>query len=678
MFPEEATREIYWNIQFPYQTAIIFIQSLIPLGLMIWGLTRQYRRWLHLGQGSLPYDKMGKRLGRVVYQVFSHFRLRRKHVPGTSHGGLFYGILLLFIGTIIVAIQQDIAEPLFGWYFFDGSFYLVFSLVLDLAGLAAGLAIGMFFWRRYVTRPDHLGGARNWSAVLWLILAVLVTGFLVEGVRIAATQPEWGLWSPVGWVVAQACASLGPVTLAGIHQVLWWVHLIVSEAAMALIGYTALNHIFFGALNIFHSEDTPNGIVVPLQDFETAEEFGVSRVEQFTKKQLLDAVACVECGRCEEVCPAHLTGKPLNPKQIVGGVRRALESALDHEENPEVERLNLLGDAIQLDALWACTTCGACEEECPLFIPEIDKIVDMRRHETLMESRISPEVQNLFNNLESQGNPWGLDAQKRMDWAEGLDVPVWENPEDADVLLWVGCAGAFDDRAIKVTRSLVTLLRQADVSFAVLGNEERCTGDSALRLGNDYLYEMLVSHNVETLQSRGVKKIVTSCPHCLQSLAKDYRAYGTDFDVEHHSQFLARLIQEGRLKSNLQGQMDKQQIALHDSCYLGRHNDILTEPRAVVGEVGTVVELERKEKGSFCCGAGGGRMWMEETTGKAINKERSEEALRTGANVLATSCPFCKTMLDDGIKHLGKAENMVVRDIAELLADGQAGLPAAD
>jgi Fe-S oxidoreductase/nitrate reductase gamma subunit len=664
----EATREIYWNIDIPWRTGAIFVLGMIPLAVAGWGLLRQYRRWQALGQGEVSWDHLGERLGRLAVEVFGQRRLLLRAYPGILHLCIFFGILILFIGTLIVAFQADVADPLLGWHFFKGAFYLGFSLVLDLAGIAALLGICMALWRRSVLKPKFIESERNWAGILWLLLAVIVSGFLVEGLRIAATQPAHGMWSPGGMAIGRLLRGMDESRLLAAHKIVWWGHLFVSEAAVACAGYGALSHIFIVPANILAGQEVPTGRIEPIRDFETAEEFGVSRPNLFTKKQLLDVAACVECGRCEQVCPAHATGKPLNPKRIIAGIRDvwlpAAEAALRKEETSDPRAL--IGKSVETDAIWSCTTCGACERECPAMIPQIDKIVDMRRHLTLMESKFPPEAQRLFSNLEQQGNPWGLDASKRADWASELDVPLWEGEGCAEYLLWVGCAGAYDERAKPVSIAIVKLLKAAGVRIAILGAEERCTGDAALRLGNDYLYQMLAEQNIETLKSKGVKKIITSCPHCMQTLGKEYRSLGGEFDVVHHSQILDQLIQESRLKT---ANGANSRIAIHDSCYLGRHNGLYEEQRGIVRGAGaSPVEMKRNRERGFCCGGGGGRVWLEETLGKLVNVERAEEACNTGCDQVATSCPFCKTMMIDGIKDLAREESPEVRDIAEILA----------
>jgi Fe-S oxidoreductase len=411
--------------------------------------------------------------------------------------------------------------------------------------------------------------------------------------------------------------------------------------------------------------------------------FGAGKIEDFSWKQMLDFVTCTECGRCQSQCPAWNTGKPLSPKLVIMDLRdellkqssrvlagaaaaKAGGASTDTAVEPPA---TLVPGVIDPDVLWSCTTCGACVEECPVDIEHVDAIIDMRRYEVLIESRFPTEAGLMLRNIENRGDPWGLGAAKRLDWTAGVDfeIPVVTDtiPDDVEYLFWVGCAGALDERARKTTQSVARLLHQAGVGFAVLGPRESCTGDPARRLGNEFLYQMQATQNIETLKSAGVKKVVASCPHCFNSLNKEYPALGGDFEVVHHSQLLARLVAEGKLAP----QRFNAKVTYHDPCYLGRHSRVYDPPRAVIESVPGVesVEMHRCREKGFCCGAGGARMWLEERIGKRVNLERTDEALGTGADVISTACPFCLIMLDDAVKERQRDEEVRVLDISQIL-----------
>jgi Fe-S oxidoreductase len=401
----------------------------------------------------------------------------------------------------------------------------------------------------------------------------------------------------------------------------------------------------------------------PEIDLETMDEdtiFGAGRVEHFTWKQLLDLVTCTECGRCQSQCPAWNTGKALSPKLVIMDLR---------DELLRPEHSDLVPKVITDEVLWACTTCGACVEQCPVDIEHVDAIIDMRRYEVLIESRFPSEAALMLRNVENRGDPWGLGSSKRLEWTEGLDfeVPVVSGaiPDEIEYLFWVGCAGALDERARKTTQSVARLLHRAGVGFAVLGPAESCTGDPVRRLGNEYLYQTQAQANIETLKGAGVRKVIASCPHCFNSLRNEYPALGGDFEVVHHSQLLASLVADGKLRP---GALEAK-VAYHDPCYLGRHNQVYDPPRTVIESLPGVssVEMGRCREKSFCCGAGGARMWLEENQGKRINLERTDEALSTGADVVSTACPYCLIMLDDAVKERGRGDDVQVLDVAQLL-----------
>jgi Fe-S oxidoreductase len=426
--------------------------------------------------------------------------------------------------------------------------------------------------------------------------------------------------------------------------------------------------------NVFFSNLKPRGALKPINlNDETATKYGVTDVEDLTWKQLLDGYTCTECGRCDSVCPANLTGKRLSPRKImVDTRRRTMEKApmlvqgMQSNENPELFAHTLVDQFITEDELWACTTCMACVYECPVMIEHVDEIVDMRRGLVLNESRFPAELRATFDNLERNFTPWGFSHSSRADWAEGMEIPRMTDAVEVDVLFWVGCAGAYDARYRKVTQAFSKLMKHAGVKFAILGLEEKCNGDAARRMGNEYLAQTLMNENVETLNRYNVKKIVTTCPHCFHSLKKEYPQFGGNYEVIHHTDFLLDLVNRGRIK--ISGSQ-RSTITFHDSCYLARYNGIIDSPRALLNSLpqSSVIEMPRSKDKGLCCGAGGGRMWMEEKEGKRINIERTEEALSTNASTIGTACPFCMTMMTDGVKAKEAGERAQVKDIAELL-----------
>ena len=480
-------------------------------------------------------------------------------------------------------------------------------------------------------------------------------------------------------VVVPVFSSTSPVTVDVLFHVFWWMHIVLVLGFLNYLPYSKHLHVLTSIPNVYFSSTNPRGALKPINlEEEGVEKFGASDIEDLTWKQLLDGYTCTECGRCTASCPANLTGKLLSPKKIIVDIRRrvtekgplvleglAPAAAASGGEKGPLEK-TLVHDYISAQELFACTTCMACVQECPVNIEHVDAIVEMRRNLVLMESEFPTEVQSLFRNLETNGNPWAFPASSRADWAEGLEIPTVQSNPNPEVLFWVGCAGSFDARYKKVTVAFAKLMKEAGVKFAILGVEEKCTGDSARRIGNEYLAQTLIKENVATLNNYGVKKIVTSCPHCFHTLKNEYPQFGGIYEVVHHTDFLNSLIRKGLLKP---AQDVPASVTYHDSCYLGRYNDVYDAPRAVLGAVGGIelTEMEKSRSKGMCCGAGGGRMWMEEKEGKRVNIERTEQALATGAVVISTACPFCMTMMNDGVKAKDKAETVAVKDIAEIL-----------
>jgi len=602
--------------------------------------------------------------------------LLRDPAAGVMHLLIYYGFFVLLGVTTTLEIDHQLPEDL---KFLHGGVYQGFAFVGDVGGLVYLTGIMWAIIRRYVQRPYRIRtkSRPEHAVVLGVLLSVGVTGFLTEMFRIAEVgRPSYEKWSFVGYPLSGLVEGVDAI--AGWHQAMWIIHVISFIAFLIILPITMMRHMFTSPLNMYlKDKDRPKGAMRAMPNLmETElETFGATEIGDFTWKQLLDTDACTMCGRCTSVCPAHATGKPLDPREIVLKTGEVMARSGDPAVTPPigvdaditVSSANVF-ERISSEEIWACTSCKACDEICPVNIEILDKILDMRRYLTLMESDFPSELGSAFRGMENNSNPWNLNNAERGDWAEALefvDIIDGGDPFDAEYLYWVGCAGSFDDKNKKVSEATAKLLTRAGVDFAILGPSEMCTGDSARRSGNEYLFQMLAMQNIETLNDMGVKKIVTQCPHCFNTLKNEYPQLDGHYEVIHHSQMLENLIESGQL--DMSGARLDERVVYHDSCYLGRHNDVYLSPRKVIGSLAGVeiVEAPRNGTEGMCCGAGGARMWMEETTGKNINIERSQELIATGATRVATACPFCYIMLDDGVKAQGVEEDQLkVADIS--------------
>ena len=657
----EATRELYWNIGHGAAVLVpMYVFTFAALGFLLKsGLKRLdiYRQ----GKPVNRTDNRTKRIGLLIKNTLLQSRVLLVKGPGYAHGLFFWGFFLLFIGTILVALQADFTDLFFGYRFLLGDLYKAFSLILDLAGLAAlAMLLGLFV-RRYLVRPKGLETGRDDALMHGLLFAILVSGFVIEGARMAVTElpydPELAIWSPVGLLFAKALAGAGEEPLRILHQGTWWLHFALVIGFICAIPYTKFRHIFTTSANYFLADLGPKGALVTIDMEGDAERFGAANLKDLTWKDIFDTDACTKCKRCQDRCPAHNTDKPLSPMKVINQLGEVASAT------PEASLVEIVGK----DALWSCTTCRACQEICPASIEQVNKIVEMRRNLVLMEGEFpGDEVMTAMDNTEVNGNPLGLAMASRGDWAEGLPVRRMAEDSDVDILYFVGCYASFDKRNIKIASSFVRLCAAAGIKVGILGKEEKCCGEPMRKLGNEYLYQSLAGENIETIKGYGVKKIVTACPHCFNTLAKDYRDLGLEVEVEHYTAYLNRLRQEGSLKLK----SDAFDCTYHDSCYLGRYNDLYAEPRALLAAAGgTVREMEKNRAGSFCCGAGGGRIMAEEKLGSRISETRAKMAAATGSGVLVSNCPFCLTMFEDGIKGAGLEEQLVPRDIAEILLE---------
>ncbi|MFC1892920.1 heterodisulfide reductase-related iron-sulfur binding cluster, partial [Chloroflexota bacterium] len=604
----------------------------------------------------------------------------RELYAGLIHFLIFAGTIVLLIGTALDVISHYFIE------FLHGGVYLGYSVVTDIGGIAAIIGVILAMVRRYGQKPDRLDNKFDDLMALLLILVVIVTGFIVEGLRIAATElktaPGWASWSPGGYIFALAFSGLIQSALLIWHQVWWWLHSLMALGAIVYVAFyfSRLWHIVIDPINIFFRNLGPRGALTPM-DLETAETFGVAKIEDFTWKHLMDLDACTRCGRCQDSCPAYLSGKPLSPKKVIQDLKSSLlerapvllkSKGNSGESTPEAGPRAMIGEVILEDEIWDCTTCFACQEVCPVWVEPMAKIIEMRRNLVLEQASIPETGEGALKSLEARGHPWRGTTATRTDWAEGLDIKILAEDSDIDVLYWVGCTSALEDRSIKVAQAIARLLKQAGVNFGILGTEESCCGDPARRLGNEYLFQMQAGANIELLKGYGVKRIVTGCPHCYNTMKHEYPQLGGEFEVLHHTEFVSRLLHEGRLRV-IKGARGV--VAYHDACYLGRYNSIFAPPRQILNSMPdvTLVEMARNRERAFCCGAGGGHLWLEEQKkGKRINEMRTEQVLDTKAQIVATACPYCLQMFEDGIKAKAAEESLQAMDIAELVA--QSGL----
>jgi len=646
---------------------------------------------------SRPFAGVPRRVAGLLEYAFVQTKMFKDPRAGLMHAGIFWGFVFLTIGTANIVtgglIQAILSVPL------DGALWMLVSALQNVIAVIVLGAIAWAYERRFISRPPRLTYNRDALIILAMIGGVVATELGAQAVEAARFGDVPGAF--VANAATMPLRGLAEGALDAAFAVLWWAHMGLVAAFLVYLPFSKHLHIVTSFPNIYFRKLAPRG-ELPAMDLEAENAtFGLKTLQDLGWKDLLDGFTCTECGRCQEACPAHFTGKPLNPKTFIMGIRDMSVEAehglnlipnsplvretygLDDGLAPDRLAKPIVDDAIPYDAVWDCVTCGACVEACPVLIEHVDKIVGLRRNLVLEESRFPSELTGAFRNMEQVGNPWGQPPATRLAWARDLpfavptlaEVAADGRLDELEVIYWVGCAAAFDERNKRVARAFATCLDAAGVSFAVLGQEESCTGDPARRMGNEYVFQILAQGNIQTLERyrAGERTIVTACPHCFNTLANEYGQLGGRYRVIHHSQYLADLLASARLRT-WAADGESRTVTYHDACYLVRYNDVAASPRDVLGAVPGVElrEMERSGRNTFCCGAGGGRMWMEETRGTRINAERTRQVLETGADTVATGCPFCMTMLKDGLADAGHGAGtdapVSSADIAEILA----------
>jgi Fe-S oxidoreductase/nitrate reductase gamma subunit len=657
----QATREVMWLIPTSFKVAM-YVAMFLAMGLFAFGLLQKLKT-ITAGKGvkALLPEKLNWK--NFIETIFFTGKVGRHFNVGIFHSMIYYGFVVLLIATELVAIHAD--TPL---KIYKGPTYIIISFLADIAGLVILLGIGLAFKRRYIQKPDYLSATKPQREMFMyaMIIALVVLGYVLEGLRIAGTNMPIGeqTWSPVGWLVATLFNGVGfsESALAGTYKTIWMIHMLNTMAFIACIPFTKFYHIVAAPLSALI---TPfrRGAVLNAMDFEdeTKETFGLGKASELTAKNRFDMMACVECGRCTQVCPANLADKPLNPKTIITKGRDLLEEA----KNEDVDFWEK--ETYGVTELDSCTTCGACMEECPMNIEHVNLIMELKRYKALTLGQIPAEAGTAVNNIRINGNPWGVSQDDRFQWADGLDVPVIEAGKKVDYLYYVGCAGSYDNNNQQVVKDTINLLKKANVSFAVMGKTEKCNGDPIRRFGDEYSFFEVAIENIANMRQYDFDKVVTHCPHCLHTIGKEYAKFDDgDFETVHHTELLAELVKKGSIKPTKEV---KEELTFHDPCYLGRHHGEYDAPRTILNSIPGVElkEMVKNKEASLCCGMGGGNMWYEIHDGKDIVENRMEHVADTKAYKLATSCSFCMINFNSGKGKVEGTDELQIEDVATIL-----------
>ncbi|MFN5061164.1 MAG: (Fe-S)-binding protein [Chloroflexota bacterium] len=700
----EAIRQIYWNVGEVLGSLTVYVSALAAMLVLFYGIVRDVATW-RKGRPDARLDAIGDRASEFVVQTLGQKKTLQDRKPGMMHALIFFGFLGLFIGTDVIAVEEDFTIPLLGpdaGKILVGDYYRAYETILDAIGLAFVGGLIWAYWRRYHQREERLHERQYDREALIALIFVGISGYVIEGLRLAnqeisgvpVFEQSWAIQSFVGYGLAVVMRAVGLGSGSeiglGLHLVLWITHTVVSMAFLAAIPFTGLRHLVYTPLNSFFKRTRPRGALAPIADFDAEIEkdepkLGVATINDLTWKQRLDLDACMSCGRCQSVCPAHASGSNLSPKFLITKMAdlqrgHAVTMKDGSVKTAEAETSGRGAfDAISLleqgfydeNELWSCTTCGACVEECPAMIDHVDLIVDFRRNLTMIQSEVPSGVKRVLDGIERANNPWRLPQRERANWASGLDIPTMSDKGEADVLFWVGCAPSYDDRSKKTARAMAQLLKQADVDFAILGGEECCTGDPARRMGEELLFKQQAETNVQTLGQYKFKTLVTTCAHCYNSHQNEYVQFGgragIDYQVVHHTDYLAQLVRDQKLQPVNEV---NQKVAYHDPCYIGRYNDIVDSPRELLQSIPGIELVEAPEynrQRAMCCGGGGGNAWLEGWGDKKTNVIRLEQLRTENPDTIAVACPYCMVMFEDAAKNTGVDDKVARQDVAELL-----------
>ena len=675
----EPFRDSFWNIP-PILENGMYLAAVLTLAVFVYGVYRRIRLW-RLGAEGHELDRVSECLRRLLVHSVVQARLFTEHRAGVMHMAIFVASILLFIGTALATIDYDVGVRLMGVRLLRSTGYLVYELVLDLAGVLFLIGLAIAFYQRFIKKLSRFGGGWRFGFILVLLILINVTGFMVEGLRLAATQPSWAHWSPVGNAFAVLVRTLGAgeQTIRALHSLTWLIHGGSALLLVAFVPYGRLLHLVTSPLNVFFSSMGPKGALPFIHDLEGVPSIVAGRITEFTKSQLLSLDACTECGRCEATCPAWEAGQPLSPRRIVLDLRdhlslsgqcftggRTTRSGVQQRVQANV---NLVGPVVGPESIWACMTCYACPDACPVLINPMILIIEMRRR--LVERGEIPSV--MAESLEQTlllGSPWGQARSERTAWMRDLQVRILEPGEQVEFLYWVGDTSAFDLEAQAIPRALVQVLHRAGIDFGILGTEERSDGEAVRRLGEEGLFHVMARQNIEVLSKYRFTKILTHCPHTYNTFKSEYPELGGEFQVVHHSQLLRDLMERGVLRPT---QPINERVTYHDPCYLGRYHQVFDKPRRLLESLPglELAEMERNRENALCCGAGGGLAWVDVANGRRVNYVRFQEAEATRTRTLATACPFCKMMLLDAARHKRSEYKIKVKDIAELVLESR-------